>query len=49
MSYNEVTMTSEEDVIELNCMINNKFIYENLDIIWLKSNEPVLHKINCNM
>lgn len=49
MPYNEVTMTNEEDVIELNCIINNELQYEDSDIAWLKSNQPVLHKINCNM
>jgi len=49
MPYNEITMTNEEDVIELNCIINNELQYEDSDIAWLKSNQPILHKINCNM
>jgi hypothetical protein len=49
MSYNEVTMTSEEDILELNCIINNELQYEDLDIAWLKYDQPMLHKINCKM
>lgn len=47
--YNEVTITNEEDVIELYCIINDELQYEDLDITWLKSNEPMLHQVNCNM
>lgn len=48
MAYNEITMTNEEDVVELNCIFH-EFQYKDLEIIWLKSNQLVLHKINCNM
>lgn len=47
--YNEVTITNEENVIELYCIINDELQYEDLDITWLKSNEPMLHQVNCNM
>jgi len=49
MPYNEVSMINEEDIIELNCIINNEIQYDNLDIVWLRSNQPVLHKVKCNM
>ncbi|XP_050060956.1 uncharacterized protein LOC114129897 isoform X2 [Aphis gossypii] len=47
--YNEVTMTSENDVIELNCIFISELKYEDLDIVWLKSYELGLHRIDCNI
>lgn len=47
--YNEVTVNDKEDTIELYCIINDKLEYEDLDIVWLKSNEPILHETDCNM
>jgi len=49
MPYNEVTMTNENDVIELNCIFINELQHEDLDIIWVKSNQLSLHRVNCNM
>lgn len=49
MLYNEVTMTNEEEIIELSCITNNELQYEDLDIAWLKYDPPILHKINCKM
>lgn len=42
-------MTNEEDIIELNCIIDDELNYEHIDITWFKSNEPILQKVNCNM
>lgn len=42
-------MTTENDVIELNCIFISELEYEDLDIVWLKSYELDLHRINCNM
>jgi len=49
MPYNEVTMTSENDVIELNCIFIRERMYEDLDIVWVKSNQLGLHRVDCNM
>ncbi|XP_060872794.1 uncharacterized protein LOC132946753 [Metopolophium dirhodum] len=49
MPYNEVTMTSENDVIELNCIFISELMYEDLDIVWVKSNQLDLHRVDCNM
>jgi hypothetical protein len=49
MSYNEVTMTIENDVVELNCIFIDELMNEDLDIVWLKSNQLGLHQIDCNM
>lgn len=48
MVYNEVIMTNNEDDIELNCIINNGFQADGLDILWLKFKQTVLHKIDCD-
>lgn len=48
MLYNEVTMASENDVIELNCIFISEFEYEDLDIVWVKSNQLSLHRVDCN-
>lgn len=48
MTFNEIAITDKEDTIELNCIINNE-LNEDFDVVWFKSNQPVLHKINCNM
>lgn len=39
-------MTNEEDEIELNCIFNYELEYEDLDIVWLKSNQLILHQMN---
>lgn len=49
MPYNEVSMTSKNDVIELNCIFTSELKYENLDIVWVKSNQLGLHRVDCNM
>lgn len=41
-------MTNEEDAIELNCIFNYDLEYEDLDIVWLKSNQLILYQINCS-
>jgi len=42
-------MASENDVIELNCIFISELKYEDLDIVWLKSYELGLHRIDYNM
>ncbi|XP_026805571.1 uncharacterized protein LOC113548730 [Rhopalosiphum maidis] len=49
LSYNEVSMTIENDVVELNCIFIDELMNEDLDIVWLKSNQLGLHRIDCNM
>jgi len=48
MSYNEVTPASENDVIELNCIFISKLEYEDLLIVWVKSKQLSLHRVDCN-
>lgn len=48
-SYNEVTTTNKEDQVKLHCIVNVEIHHKNLDITWFKSNDPVLHEVDCNM
>lgn len=41
-------MTNEDDIIDLSCIINIESQYDDLDIVWLKFNPPVIQKINSN-
>lgn len=52
MPYNEVTITSEDNFIELNCIYISEYWYDdydNKDIVWVNSNQLGLYRVNCNM
>lgn len=44
-----MTTTNDKDIIELHCIFNYEISDEDLDIAWIKSNEPVLYEVDCNM
>lgn len=48
MPYNEVTPASENDVIELNCIFISELKYEDLLIVWVKSKQLGLYRVDCN-
>jgi len=48
MPYNEVTIASENDAIELNCIFINELKYDDLLIVWVKSKQLGLHRVDCN-
>ncbi|XP_025192604.1 uncharacterized protein LOC112592664 [Melanaphis sacchari] len=49
MSFSEVTMTNENDVIELSCIFMDDLMDKDLDVVWLTSNQLSLYRIDCNM